>query len=46
MCLGVLTSGGECPGLDAVIRAAVHRAVDHGTEAVGSRHTGLWRRTR
>lgn len=27
--LGVLTSGGDCAGLNAVIRAVVHRAVEH-----------------
>lgn len=31
MRIGVLTSGGDCPGLDTVIRSDVHRAVvDHG----------------
>ncbi|MEW2632975.1 6-phosphofructokinase, partial [Streptomyces sp. NPDC048389] len=31
MRIGVLTSGGDCPGLNAVIRSVVHRAVvDHG----------------
>ncbi|MEU1168728.1 6-phosphofructokinase, partial [Streptomyces sp. NPDC005921] len=27
MRIGVLTSGGDCPGLNAVIRSVVHRAV-------------------
>ncbi|MFJ6213162.1 6-phosphofructokinase [Streptomyces sp. NPDC092296] len=36
MRIGVLTSGGDCPGLNAVIRSVVHRAVDvHGDEVVG-----------
>jgi ATP-dependent phosphofructokinase / diphosphate-dependent phosphofructokinase len=26
-CIGILTSGGDCAGLNAVIRAVVHRAV-------------------
>ncbi|MBT2378373.1 6-phosphofructokinase [Streptomyces sp. ISL-111] len=38
MRLGVLTSGGDCPGLNAVIRSVVHRAVvDHGDEVIGFR---------
>ncbi|MFE6775136.1 6-phosphofructokinase [Streptomyces sp. NPDC057702] len=42
MRIGVLTSGGDCPGLNAVIRSIVHRAVvDHGDEVVGF-HDG-WR---
>jgi phosphofructokinase-like protein len=36
MRIGVLTSGGDCPGLNAVIRSVVHRAVaDHGDDVVG-----------
>lgn len=36
MRIGVLTSGGDCPGLNAVIRSVVHRAVaDHGDTVVG-----------
>ncbi len=27
MRIGVLTAGGDCPGLNAVIRSIVHRAV-------------------
>ena len=27
--IGVLTSGGDCPGLNALIRAIVLKAVDH-----------------
>ncbi|MER8093839.1 6-phosphofructokinase [Streptomyces goshikiensis] len=42
MRIGVLTSGGDCPGLNAVIRSVVHRAVvDHGDEVIGF-HDG-WR---
>ena len=36
MRIGVLTSGGDCPGLNAVIRSVVHRAVaDHGDDVIG-----------
>lgn len=36
MRIGVLTSGGDCPGLNAVIRSVVHRGVvDHGDEVIG-----------
>ncbi len=38
MRVGVLTGGGDCPGLNAVIRAIVRTgAVDHGFEFVGFR---------
>jgi ATP-dependent phosphofructokinase / diphosphate-dependent phosphofructokinase len=37
--LGVLTAGGDCPGLNAVIRAVVGRATEkHGLEVVGIRN--------
>ncbi|TVR04790.1 MAG: ATP-dependent 6-phosphofructokinase [Deltaproteobacteria bacterium] len=36
MRVGISTGGGDCPGLNAVIRAAVHTAVSsHGWEVVG-----------
>jgi ATP-dependent phosphofructokinase / diphosphate-dependent phosphofructokinase len=36
---GVLTGGGDCPGLNAAIRAIVRKGVDgHGHELVGFRH--------
>jgi ATP-dependent phosphofructokinase / diphosphate-dependent phosphofructokinase len=36
--IGVLTGGGDCPGLNAVIRAVVRKGVDaHGHELVGFR---------
>ena len=36
MRIGVLTGGGDCPGLNAVIRAVVRKAVkDHGDTVVG-----------
>ena len=42
MRLGVLTGGGDCPGLNAVIRAVVRRGIrSHGIEFVGF-HDG-WR---
>src|ERR687891_957109 len=37
MRIGILTGGGDCPGLNAVIRAVVRRATDHGHEMVGVR---------
>ena len=41
MRLGVLTGGGDCPGLNAVIRAVTRRTVDRGHEAIGI--LGSWR---
>lgn len=35
--LAILTGGGDCPGLNAVIRAAVKTAHQHGLEVVGIR---------
>jgi 6-phosphofructokinase 1 len=32
--VGVLTGGGDCPGLNAVIRAVVRKAIDHYGDAV------------
>jgi 6-phosphofructokinase 1 len=37
MKLGVLTGGGDCPGLNPAIRAIVMRALDYGDELVGLR---------
>ena len=37
MRIGVLTGGGDCPGLNAVIRAVVRRSTDRGHEMVGVR---------
>ena len=35
--IAVLTGGGDCPGLNAVMRAAVRRGIkDHGDELIGS----------
>src|SRR5436189_2926655 len=35
--VGVLTGGGDCPGLNAVIRAVTRRSLDRGHEVVGIR---------
>ncbi len=35
MRIGMLTAGGDCPGLNAVIRAVTRSAIDAGWEAVG-----------
>src|SRR5512132_2500912 len=35
--LGILTGGGDCPGLNAVIRAVVRRAQNHRFEVLGLR---------
>jgi ATP-dependent phosphofructokinase / diphosphate-dependent phosphofructokinase len=39
--IGVLTGGGDCPGLNAVIRAVTRRSIDLGHAVVGVR--GGWR---
>ncbi len=35
MKIGMLTAGGDCPGLNAVIRAVTRSAIDRGDEVVG-----------
>jgi ATP-dependent phosphofructokinase / diphosphate-dependent phosphofructokinase len=35
--IGILTGGGDCPGLNAVIRAVTRRSLDRGYEVVGVR---------
>ena len=35
--VGILTGGGDCPGLNAVIRAVTRRSLDRGHEVVGVR---------
>ena len=35
MKLGVLTGGGDCPGLNPAIRGVVMRAMDYGDEVIG-----------
>src|SRR5881628_1103593 len=37
MRIGILTGGGDCPGLNAVIRAVGRRSFTHGWEVVGVR---------
>jgi ATP-dependent phosphofructokinase / diphosphate-dependent phosphofructokinase len=37
MRIGILTGGGDCPGLNAVIRAVVRKGVQHGDQVVGFR---------
>lgn len=41
--IGILTSGGDCAGLNAVVRAATDAAVGRGWEVLGLRngHLGL-----
>src|SRR5579863_2542400 len=34
-CIGILTGGGDCPGLNAVIRAVVKNATLHGINVIG-----------
>lgn len=36
--LGILTGGGDCPGLNAVLRAAAHRCVQRGGSLIGYRN--------
>jgi len=36
--LGILTAGGDCPGLNAVIRGVVARAEERDSEVLGIRH--------
>jgi ATP-dependent phosphofructokinase / diphosphate-dependent phosphofructokinase len=39
--VGVLTGGGDCPGLNAVIRAVTRRSLDRGHDVIGVR--GGWK---
>jgi phosphofructokinase-like protein len=36
--IGILTGGGDCPGLNAVIRAVTRRSLDRGYDVVGVLH--------
>src|SRR5882757_1238411 len=36
--IGILTGGGDCPGLNAVIRAVTRRSLDRGYEVIGVLH--------
>ena len=35
MRIGILTAGGDCPGLNAVIRGVVARAREHRADVIG-----------
>jgi ATP-dependent phosphofructokinase / diphosphate-dependent phosphofructokinase len=39
--IGILTGGGDCPGLNAVIRAVTRRSLDRSTEVIGVREGWL-----
>ncbi len=39
--IGILTGGGDCPGLNAVIRAVVRRALLYGDEVIGIKNGWL-----
>jgi ATP-dependent phosphofructokinase / diphosphate-dependent phosphofructokinase len=39
--IGILTGGGDCPGLNAVIRAVTRRSLDRGADVVGIREGWL-----
>ncbi len=34
-CIGILTSGGDCPGLNAAIRGVTKAAIGHDLEVIG-----------
>jgi 6-phosphofructokinase 1 len=38
MRIGILTGGGDCPGLNPVIRAVVRKAINNGDEVVGIKY--------
>ncbi len=38
MKIGILTGGGDCPGLNSVIRAVVRKAIDNGNEMIGIKY--------
>ena len=38
MKIGILTGGGDCPGLNPVIRAVTRKAIHEGDEVIGIRH--------
>ena len=38
MQIGILTGGGDCPGLNAVIRAVTRRSLDAGHDVIGVQH--------
>ena len=36
--IGILTSGGDAPGMNAAIRAVTRKAIFHGVEVVGIKY--------
>ena len=38
MKIGILTGGGDCPGLNSVIRGVVRKALSDGQEVIGLRY--------
>ena len=38
MRIGMLTGGGDCPGLNAVIRAVARASIDRGDDVLGVMH--------
>jgi 6-phosphofructokinase 1 len=38
MRIGILTGGGDCPGLNSVIRAVVRKAINEGVQVIGIRN--------
>ncbi|HIE35756.1 MAG TPA: 6-phosphofructokinase [Candidatus Omnitrophica bacterium] len=38
MKIGILTGGGDCPGLNCVIRAVVRKAINEGNEVIGIKY--------
>jgi len=36
--IGILTGGGDCPGLNAVIRAVVYRATEYDWQVLGVKY--------
>lgn len=38
MKIGILTGGGDCPGLNSVIRAVVHKAINEKQEVIGFKY--------
>src|SRR3954469_20991198 len=40
--IGILTGGGDVPGLNSVIKSVVYRATDLGYEAIGLRRGWEW----
>jgi len=43
--IGVLTGGGDCPGLNAVIRAVVRKSIQYNWDIIGIRDKKWLERT-